>query len=204
MISFDWNTIKNWLLVILVLVIALLCWKSCTDTTSTDTVNINGQTYQVLKRDTVTVKIPISTTKYIKGSTIWKDRVIQVPVPANIDTLKVVDSFYSLSIYRDTLQLKDSMGIITVTDSISRNQILSRMWEADINTLHTTNTIYVKDLPKREYYLGGNVTVLRQPSVFVGANFLIKTKIFKCVPPQILKPFWLPRLTVDPGKVQMT
>lgn len=170
---------KNFsLLIIISLIIIILLQRACTPSCSTGAII---KKYEIIKRDTVTVKIPVITTIYKKGDTVYQETpvYINVPtyinIPATVDTASILREYHTLHIYKDTLQLKDSMGYVSVIDSISKNKITGRLWIANVNKTATINTIYLKER-KNELYLGGAMTLQKPRQVLVGCNIMLKTK----------------------------
>ena len=113
-----------------------------------------------------TIEVPKYVPKYIT-----KDETVTVEVPADVDSLKVVEDYYAKYIVKDTLNLtydfgpeitidslgtkpNPSLGLGFLTDTISQNRIISRKieWNFQIPTIY--NTKIVKELPKRELYYG--------------------------------------------------
>lgn len=124
-------------------------------------------------------KEPIVITKY---DTIWKkthDTIIKkvnvtnvkyVPVSGpqyvptdNIDTCKI--RFQSLlkeysiqTTYKDSIKL-DSLGVITVIDTVWKNKLKERVYIRNykIPLVTKTTTIIKQPDPKRQLYIGGNL-----------------------------------------------
>jgi hypothetical protein len=137
-----------------------------------DIVKVDGKDYELLEQkvDTVFVEKVIEVPKYVPKY-ITKVETVTVEVPADVDSLKVVEDYYAKYIVTDTLNLtydfgpeitidslgtkpNPSLGFGFLTDTISQNRILSRKieWNFQIPTIY--NTKIVKELPKRELYYG--------------------------------------------------
>ena len=101
-----------------------------------------------------------------------------IDVPANVDTAAILKQYYALQVYKDTLHLKDSLGYIAVIDSISKNSLLGRTWDARINKTTVTNTIYLKELTN-QFYLGGSLGIQKPDDLMIGGNAILKTKTDK-------------------------
>jgi hypothetical protein len=67
------------------------------------------------------------------------------------------------------------LGTIDVTDTISRNKIIGRKWNAQIKEKTITNTTIVKELPKNQVYAGIS-GVVGNSNVLVGPQLTLKTK----------------------------
>ena len=174
---------KNFsLLIIAALVIVILLQRTCTPKNSEpkEIIKIDGKKYEVIKRVTDTLKIPVIHNVYKKGEDIYHEIPVYVDVivPSNIDTGLILKKFYATHVYKDTLQLKDSLGFIAVTDSISKNKLVSRSWNAKVNKTTINNTIYLKEL-SNQFYLGGSLGMQRPGQFLLGGNAILKTKTDK-------------------------
>lgn len=174
---------KNFsLLIIAALVIVILLQRTCTPKNSEpkEIIKIDGKKYEVIKRVTDTLKIPVIHNVYKKGEDIYHEIPVYVDVivPSNIDTGLILKKFYATHVYKDTLQLKDSLGFIAVTDSISKNKLVSRSWNAKVNKTTINNTIYLKEL-SNQFYLGGSLGMQRPGQFLLGGNAILKTKADK-------------------------
>ena len=170
-------------ILIIGLIIVILLMRACSGDSSVqekDIVNVDGKDYELLEQkiDTVFIEKTIEVPKYVPKY-ITKVETVTVEVPADVDSLKVVEDYYAKYIVKDTLNLtydfgpeitidslgtkpNPSLGFGFLTDTISQNKILSRKieWNFQIPTIY--NTKIVKELPKRQFYYG------------VGADFNIK------------------------------
>lgn len=174
---------KNFsLLIIAALVIVILLQRTCTPKNSEpkEIIKIDGKKYEVIKRVTDTLKIPVIHNVYKKGEDIYHEIPVYVDVivPSNIDTGLILKKFYATHVYKDTLHLKDSLGFIAVTDSISKNKLVSRSWNAKVNKTTINNTIYLKEL-SNQFYLGGSLGMQRPGQFLLGGNAILKTKADK-------------------------
>ena len=139
-------------------------------------VTIDGKPYQVVKHTIDTVYTPIVQTVYKKGKDIYKKVPVYVQLPGDVDTVQVVKDYYSKVIYKDTLKLKDSLGYVSVTDTIFNNSILGRVWDSHINKITVNDRMIVKELPKNEIYLGGNLALSSKSFTSIGPSLMLKTK----------------------------
>ena len=178
--------IKNFLLgldfkslIILGLVILLLFTRMCSsgDSNSHSTLKVDGKKYEVLKHTVDTVFITKQTTQYKPGSIIYREVKINGIVPPDIDKDSITKDYYSTIIYKDTLKLKDQQGYISLTDTISQNKIVGRIWDAHITSSVITNKTILKELPKTQIYFGGVMGFdNRNLTNFAGPSFLLKSK----------------------------
>jgi hypothetical protein len=150
---------------------------SCNSQTSKNVVKIDGKKYEVVKHTVDTIYIPKITTVYKPGKTIWRSLPQPGKPPKNLDTLKIVEDFYSTYVYKDTLTLDNHLGIINITDTITQNQIKGRNYKATIIQKTIYDTKIVKELPKDQIYIGG-ISGFDKTNIinFVGPSVLYKTK----------------------------
>jgi len=157
------------------LIVVILLMRACSGDSSIDPkdiVKVDGKDYELLEQkiDTVFIEKTIEVPKYVPKY-ITKVETVTVEVPADVDSLKVVEDYYAKYIVKDTLNLtydfgpeitidsigtkpNPSLGFGYLTDTISQNKILSRKieWNFQIPTIY--NTKIVKELPKRQFYYG--------------------------------------------------
>lgn len=158
------------------LIIVILCLRSC-KIDNGPIVKIDGKKYQVIKHKVDTVYVRTIQTVYKKGDVIYREKPIYVQLPPRIDTVEVIRDYYSKVIYKDTLKLKDSLGYITLTDTIFQNNILGREWVSHVNKITIKDVTIVKELPKNQFYLGGLLNLNNKTGfTSVGPSVLFKTK----------------------------
>ena len=161
-------------ILIIGLVIVILLMRSCGGNTEPEKeiINVDGEDFELLKQtvDTVFVDKIVEVKKYIPKY-ITKIETVRVEVPADVDSLQIVEDYYSKYIVKDTLDLtyefdptftidslgtkpNPTLGFGILTDTISQNQIVSRdiKWNFKIPTIYDTKI--VKELPKRQLYYG--------------------------------------------------
>jgi len=166
-------------LLIIGLIIALLLTRMCSggDQTTHPVVKVDGKKYELLKHTIDTVTIVKTDIKYRPGKVIYKDPPIHIAPPTKIDTSAVIKEYYSKIVYRDTLNLNEDGGTITVTDTVSQNKIIGRLWKASIKQKVIHDVTIVKDPPKTQIYIGGVAGFDKVNIVnFVGPSILLKTK----------------------------
>lgn len=166
-------------LAILGLIIVIILMRSCDggSTKPGETIKVDGKKYEVLKHTIDTVKVPVKTIEYRPGKKIYMDSLIYVEVPMSIDTLAILKDYYAKRVYIDTLKLKDDMGFIVVNDTVSKNSLLGRMWEAQVNKTTIKEQIIVKELPKNQVYIGLVGGFDKKNIInFAGPSLLLKTK----------------------------
>jgi hypothetical protein len=167
-------------LLIIGLVIVILLMRACSggDKSKPKTVNVNGHTYEVINKKVDTVYIPKDTTIYKPGKIIYKDKPQYIPIPVNVDSLQIVKDYYSSIIYKDTLQLPDNIGYINIIDTIAKNRIAGRLWEAKLKQKTIYETTIVKEPAKTQLYVGGTVGFNSKSSInLIGPTLMLKTKL---------------------------
>ena len=92
-----------------------------------------------------------------------------------MDTQIILRDYQSKIVYKDRLVLENGLGTIDVTDTISKNKIIGRKWNAQIKEKTITNTTIVKELPKIQVFagLGG---VVGNGIIAAGPKVTLKTK----------------------------
>ena len=161
------------------LVIVIFLLNMCSTDVSQDgkTVKIAGKTYTVIKHDVDTITIPVKQIVYRDGKNIYKENVIYKNIPSNIDTNGIIKNYYSQVIYKDTLNLDDSLGYVSVVDTISNNSILKRKWESHVNKIIIKDFSVVKELPKNQFFIGGFAGYNSQlSSIYLGPTIMLKNK----------------------------
>jgi len=160
------------LILIGIILVQYFTWNPPTD--YTEYIKIGGKEYVLLSmdKDTVWVDETITKTNYVP---IKGDKII-VEVPAEIDTLAILQDYYAKYAYSDTVLL-DSIGTVQINDTISKNKIISRSLIFNYKIPLITETITVKEKPTNQLYLGGGVNFDKTDflnSAYVGA--ILKTK----------------------------
>ena len=165
------------LIIIVGLIITIFCLRFCNVKPDGKIVTIDGKPYEVIKHTVDTLYVPTVQTVYKKGKDIYRDIPIYVELPGRIDTVEVITDYYSKVVYKDTLKLKDSLGYVSITDTIFKNSISGRVWDSHINKITINDRMIVKELPKNQFYLGSELG-LNNKTVFTSfsPSLLLKTK----------------------------
>ena len=140
---------------------------------------IAGKAYEVIKHDIDTVDIVKTKVVTKKGEDIYHETIVEkeVIIPAVIDTMALLKDYYSKVLYKDTLILPDSLGIVALNDTISQNKILGRTFNASVKQRTIKETTIVKELPKTKIFYGLEGGFNKADVVSsVGAGVLINTK----------------------------
>ena len=140
---------------------------------------VNGKAYEVIKHDIDTIDIVKTKVVTKKGEdiyheTIKHDTAIKL---INVDTVALLHDYFAKNIYKDTLTLPDSLGTVAVTDTIYKNQLLGRTFNASVKQRTIKETMIVKELPKTKVFYGLEGGFNKADFVSsVGAGVLINTK----------------------------
>jgi len=143
------------------------------------TVRIEGKKYEVIKHDIDTFEVVKTKVVTKKGADIYHETIVEkeVIIPANVDTAALLKDFFAKNVYKDTLRLPDSLGMVAVTDTITQNKILGRTFNASVKQREIKETLIVKELPKNQVYYGFNGGFNKADVVsHVGAGVILKTK----------------------------
>ncbi len=172
-----WERFQSMTIVILVIIILLM--QQC-----------NGSGISLFNRNTkpiepkvVTETITIWDTLEIEKEVYvpkWRTKVvkeydtIEVIMPQDVDTLSILRDYYTEYQYIDTIFI-DSLGYITLTDTISRNTILNRDPEFNIQipTKIVNNNIYINE---REFYAGMGVRTNGENISWMGLEGVYRTR----------------------------
>jgi hypothetical protein len=176
-------TKANFFIIIILVLVGVIVVQQCTSKEDSDKplVNVDGKNYELLKQKIDTVVIDHYKTKYVKGSDIYhetiveKEKRVEVPVYLKGDTIRIVQEYNKKVLYKDKLVLDNDLGTIELTDTISMNKIIGRKWNAQIKERTVTDTKIVKELPRNQVYagLGG---VVGNSNVLFGPQLTLKTK----------------------------
>ena len=158
------NSLQTVLILILALIILLQSQCSRKDPVEPEVI-VTIET----KWDTVEV----TQTQYVPK---WKTKVVteEVLIPADIDTMSILEDYYARYFYTDTLNL-DTLGYLVLNDTITKNSILNRSFTSKIQIPTTTITKEIY-LNKREFYWGLGVHGRPDQLNYVGGEFMYRTK----------------------------
>jgi hypothetical protein len=172
------STIKN---IVLIALIALFFYQLKGGKINIGkTIMVAGKPYEVIKEihDTTEVIKKVVVTK--KGADIVHETIKEVQIPTIVDTAALLHDYFAKNIYKDTLRLPDSLGYVFLTDTITKNKIEGRTFNASVKQRVITNTTIVKELPKTKMYYGLEGGFNKADVVsHLGFGFLINTKADK-------------------------
>lgn len=118
------------------------------------TIRIDGKKYEVIKHEIDTIDVIKTKVVTKKGEDIYHETIKEVQIPAIVDTAALLKDFFAKNIYKDTLHLPDSLGTVALIDTISKNKILGRTFNASVKQRTIKETTIVKELPKTKVFYG--------------------------------------------------
>jgi hypothetical protein len=161
------------------IIFVLLQWFNPGDILPGKKVFIAGKAYEVIKHEIDTIDIVKTKVVTKKGEDIYHETIVEkeVIIPTVIDTMALLKDYYSKVLYKDTLVLPDSLGIVALNDTISQNKILGRTFNASVKQRTIKETTIVKELPKTKVFYGLEGGFNKADFISsVGAGVLINTK----------------------------
>ena len=173
--------IKN---IALLLLIAIVVFQQCggNKTKTGEIVKIDGKKYELIKHEIDTIEVVKTKVVTRKGDDIYHETIVEkeVLIPAVIDTAALLKDYYSKVLYKDVLVLPDSLGTVSVIDTISQNKILGRTFNASVKQRTIKETTIVKELPKTKLFYGFEGGFNKADVVsHIGMGILLNTKTDK-------------------------
>jgi len=159
-------------LIILVLIIVIIFLRQCSGdggeiTPSEPTIVTKVET----KYDTITIDKKVYVPK-------WKTKIVtqvdSILVNTKIDTLEVLKDYYAKNVFVDKIEL-DSLGFVTITDTIWKNTLFNRLVESEI-IIHTTTVTQTEYINPREFYIGFGLNGTTKQFNYVGGSILYRTR----------------------------
>lgn len=145
------------------------------------TIRIDGKKYEVIKHTIDTVEVEKVKVVTKKGKDIVHE-VIDVDTlvlkeMVNVDSAAILKDYLAKIVYKDTLVLDGGLGTIALTDTITKNRILGRTWDAKVKERVIKEELIVKEPAKNQVYYGLNAGFNKADYVSaVGAGVILKTK----------------------------
>jgi hypothetical protein len=145
--------IKN---IAIALLIVIVVFQQCggNKKTTGEIVKVDGKKYELIKHEIDTVEVVKTKVVTKKGEDIYHETIKEVTIPAIVDTQALLQDYFAKNIYKDTLQLPDSLGIVSLIDTITQNKILGRTFNASVKQRTIKETTIVKELPKTKLFYG--------------------------------------------------
>ena len=159
-------------LIILVLIIVIIFLRQCSGdggeiTPSEPTIVTKVET----KYDTITIDKKVYVPK-------WKTKIVtqvdSILVNTPIDTLEVLKDYYAKNVFVDKIEL-DSLGFVTITDTIWKNTLFNRLVESEI-IIPTTTVTQTEYINPREFYIGFGLNGTSKQFNYVGGSILYRTR----------------------------
>jgi len=140
-------------------------------------VKVDGKKYEVIKHEIDTIDIVKTKVVTKKGEDIYHETIKEVIIPTIVDTQALLHDYFAKNIYKDTLQLPDSLGTIAMIDTITQNKIFGRTFNASVKQRTIKETTIVKELPKTKVFYGLEGGFNKADVVsHLGFGFLVNTK----------------------------
>jgi len=163
-------------LIILILIIIILLMRACDGggnqiDIDEDTKIIRVDT--ILKVDTVEVEKEVYIPKW-RTKVVTKVDTVEKLVLQDVDTLKILEDYYELYAYQDTLTF-DTLGYAVVKDTITENSILNRQYTYKINK-YTNEIEIVRLIDQTEFYIGVGSRVNGRLINYMGVEGLMRSK----------------------------
>ena len=117
-------------------------------------VKVDGKKYELIKHEIDTVEVVKTKVVTKKGEDIYHETIKEVSIPTIVDTQALLQDYFAKNIYKDTLQLPDSLGTVSLIDTITQNKILGRTFNASVKQRVIKETTIVKELPKTKIFYG--------------------------------------------------
>jgi hypothetical protein len=119
-------------------------------------VKVDGKKYELIKHEIDTVEVVKTKVVTKKGEDIYHETIVEkeVIIPTIVDTAVLLKDFFAKNIYKDTLNLPDSLGIVSLIDTITQNKIFGRTFNASVKQRTIKETTIVKELPKTKVFYG--------------------------------------------------
>jgi len=171
--------IKN---IAIALLIVIVVFQQCggNKKTTGEIVKVDGKKYELIKHEIDTVEVVKTKVVTKKGEDIYHETIKEVTIPAIVDTQALLHDYFAKNIYKDTLQLPDSLGIVSLIDTITQNKILGRTFNASVKQRVIKETTIVKELPKTKLFYGFEGGFNKADVVsHLGFGVLINTKTDK-------------------------
>ena len=117
-------------------------------------VKVDGKKYELIKHEIDTFEIVKTKVVTKKGEDIYHETIKEVTIPTIVDTQALLHDYFAKNIYKDTLNLPDSLGTVSLIDTITQNKIFGRTFNASVKQRTIKETTIVKELPKTKVFYG--------------------------------------------------
>ena len=175
---------KIYLFIIGILVVFVLlqnrgCVGSISSQQKSDTLVVNDTVWSV--KDSLIYSKPkpgkiIYDSIFIEGKPQYLADTSYAVLKKQFDTL--VKNHTALAIYNDSVKL-DTIGYVSVTDSVRENKIIGRSWQYNYKVPFVTKTVTINNYakPKAQVYIGGSINTTQTLGLqSADAGLMLKTK----------------------------
>lgn len=160
-----------------ILVLIILLQRSCVkEIDNKPQISVKLDTVYKRITDTVVKIVPVKKYVYVKPTGL------QYTPSTNIDTCttrfnNLLQKFSKKTTYQDVIKL-DSLGTITIIDTLWANKLGKRTYFQDIKIPIVTKTITITKQadPVRQLYIGGNLFANDQQLDFITPGLIYKTR----------------------------
>jgi hypothetical protein len=119
----------------------------------------------------------IPVIEYLEGEIVYLDSIVYVPTLVQVDTAEILKDFYAKILLNDTIKLNNNQGFIYLSDSISKNNIISRKWTASIKPKIVREPAPEPPKIRNQLFIGVNGAWSEKDWVnSLGSSVLFKTK----------------------------
>lgn len=174
------KSLLDWKAVLLIIFILVIVFMQCnqSNSNSKDTIVIDKKKYEVKKKTTGVTYKPHTFTEYRSTNDIYTfiidyDTSIQYK---DVDTAAILRDYFAKVLVIDTLQLRDSMGYIAITDTISKNRLQYRTFVANVNQKIINDTVWItpKEVGAMYFGINGGFTKNQLPNT-IGISLMYNT-----------------------------
>lgn len=173
------DKLSQYFLIIIALLVGVIGVQQCRsfqNRQKPEIVKVEGKKYEFVSQKVDTVYVTKTATVYKLGKNIPYEVLVEKPIyiPAKLDTTNVIRDYFSKVLYKDTLRI-DSIGYISIIDTLKENKILNRSVSYEIKQPTIKDYMVVKELPRNQFYVGGSM-IVGNSRVLAGPQISWKTK----------------------------
>lgn len=149
---------------------------------TSDTLVVHDTTWSVHDSLIYSKPLPakiIHDSTFIQGKTEYLADTNYAALKIQFDNL--VKMYTALAIYVDSVKL-DTLGYVSVTDSVRENRLIGRSWKYNYKIPFVTKTVTINNyaVPKTQLYVGGGIAATKTLAIDqVKAGVMLKTKADK-------------------------
>jgi translation initiation factor IF-1 len=177
-LNFNFKSLLDWRGVLLIIFVLFLAITQCNQNNigEGDIVKIDNVKYQIKKKSVDTVYKPVEIIEHRSKEQIYTFIHNYDTIPVDVDTAEILKDYFAKVVSIDTLQLKDSLGYVVVTDTVYKNRIDYRTYYGNINQKIIYDTTWLTPIPTPNLYFGitGGFTKNQLPNT-IGVSMLYQT-----------------------------